>query len=86
MCRKIVLQIAQGTEDSGMPRVLGDRYSNGFFSTSRANKDGGELLLDNADYSTSSSPQWPKLYSLWEVRIQYLPLVQGSSTISGDST
>ena len=61
---KVVLQIAQGAEDCGMTRVFSDGYSDGFFSTSRADKDGGELLLDDADYSASSSPQWPRLYTL----------------------
>ena len=61
---KVVLQIAQGAEDCGMTRVFSDGYSDGFFSTSRANKDGGELLLDDADYSASSSPQWLRLSKL----------------------
>ncbi len=55
---KVVLQIAQGTEDSRMPCVLGNGYSNSLFSASRANKHSRELLLDDADYSSSSSPQW----------------------------
>jgi hypothetical protein len=59
---KVVLQIAQCAEDRGMSRVLCDGYSDCFFSTSRADKDGGELLLDDADYSASSSPQWLGLY------------------------
>src|SRR2546425_1076553 len=64
MSWKVILQIAQGTEDCGMPRVLSYGYPNSFFSTSRANKDGGELLLDYPDYSASSSPQWLRLYKL----------------------
>ena len=61
---KVVLKITKGTEDCGMPRVLSDGNSDGLFSTSRADKDGGELLFDNADYSASSSPQWLELYAL----------------------
>lgn len=64
MCWKIIFQIAEGTEDGCMSRILSDSYPNGFFSTSRANKHGGELLLDNTNYSTSSSPQWLRLYTL----------------------
>ena len=58
-----------------MPGIFGDGYSDRFFSTSRADKDSGEFLLDDADYSTSSSPQWLELYTVG-VRIQYLPLVR----------
>src|SRR2546427_527203 len=47
-----------------MPRILSNCYPDGFFSTSGANKHSGELLLNNADYSTSSSPQWLRLYTL----------------------
>jgi hypothetical protein len=47
-----------------MPCVLSDGYSDGLFSTSRADKHSGELLLDDADYSSSSSPQWLRLYKL----------------------
>ncbi len=61
---KVVLQITKGAEDRGVPRVLSDGYSDGLFSTPRADKDGGELLLDNADYSASSSPQRLELYKL----------------------
>ena len=61
---KVVLQIAQGTEHRGMPGIFGDGYSDRLFSTSRANKNRGEFLLDNTDYSSSSSPQWLKLYTL----------------------
>jgi len=55
--RKVVLQIAQSAKDGCMPSIFGDGYSDGFFSTSRADKHSGEFLLDDADYSTSSSPQ-----------------------------
>src|SRR6266571_6357768 len=60
-----------------MPRILRDSYSDSLFSTSRANEDRGEFLLDNTDYSSSSSPQWLRLYTTrLGVRIQYLPLVR----------
>ena len=61
---KVVLQIAKGAEDCGMPRVFSDGNSDGLFSASRADKDCGEFLLDDADYSASSSPQWLELYAL----------------------
>jgi len=61
---KVVLEIAQSTEDGCMPRILRDSYSDSLFSTSRANEDRGEFLLDNTDYSPSSSPQWLRLYTL----------------------
>ena len=64
MRRKVVLQIAQSTKDGRMPSIFGDGYSYRFFSTSRAYKHGGEFLLDNSDYSSSSSPQWLRLYTL----------------------
>src|SRR4029077_8174599 len=47
-----------------MPRILGDGYSDCFFPASRADKHSGELLLDDTDYSASSSPQWLELYTL----------------------
>jgi hypothetical protein len=47
-----------------MPRILSNCYPDGFFSTSGANKHGGEFLLNNADYSASSSPHWLRLYGL----------------------
>lgn len=58
---KVVLQIAKGAEDRSVPRVLSDGYSDGLLSTSRTNKDGGELLLDDANYSASSSPHCLRL-------------------------
>ncbi len=61
---KVVLQIAQGAENRSMSGVFSDGYSDGFFSTSRADKDGGELLLDDADYTASSSPQRLRLSKL----------------------
>ncbi len=42
---KVVLEIAQSTEDGCMPRILRDSYPNGLFSASRADKDSGELRL-----------------------------------------
>ena len=47
-----------------MPRVFSDGYPNGFFSASRADEHCGEFLLDDPDYSSSSSPQWLELYRL----------------------
>jgi len=47
-----------------MPRIFSDGYSDGLFSTSRADKDRGELFLNDADYSASSSPQWLRLSKL----------------------
>src|SRR5260370_27562304 len=45
-----------------MPRILSNCYPDGFLSTSGANKHSGEFLLNNADYSASSSPHWLRLY------------------------
>jgi hypothetical protein len=47
-----------------MPRILRDGKSDCFFSASRADEHGGEFLLNNADYSASSSPHWLRLYGL----------------------
>lgn len=64
MSRKVILQITESAEDRGVPRILSDRNSNRLFSASRADKYSGELLLDDAYYSASSSPQWLELYRL----------------------
>ena len=57
MRRKIVLKLAESAEHRSMTGLLVNRYSDGFFSASWAGEDCGEFLLDDSNYSASSSPQ-----------------------------
>ncbi len=63
-----------------MPRLLVNRYPNGFFAASRAGEYCGEFLFDDSNYSASSSPQSLTTLILKRGGSQYLPLVRGSST------
>jgi hypothetical protein len=54
---KIVLKLAKSTKHRSMTGLFVNRYSYSFFTTSRASEDCGEFLLDDSDYSASSSPQ-----------------------------
>jgi len=54
---KLVFQQAESAKNRGMASLLVNRYPNRFFTTSRACKDRGEFLLDDSNYSASSSPQ-----------------------------
>ena len=62
MCWKVVFQITEGAKDSSVPSIFSDSNSDCLFSASRADKYCGEFLLDDPDYSSSSSPQWLELY------------------------
>ena len=55
---KIVLKLAESTKHRSMTGLLVNRYSYSFFTTSWAGEDCGEFLLDDSNYSASSSPQF----------------------------
>ena len=54
---KLVLELAESAKNSRMTSLLVNRYPDSFFTASRTSKDCGELLLDDSNYSASSSPQ-----------------------------
>jgi len=54
---KLVLKLAESTENCGMSSLLVNRYPDSFFTASRAGEDCGEFLFDDSNYSASSSPQ-----------------------------
>src|SRR6267143_3225102 len=54
---KIVLKLAESTKHRSMTGLLVNRYSDSFFTASWAGEYSGEFLLDDSNYSTSSSPQ-----------------------------
>ena len=58
---KFVLKLAESTKHGSMTGLLVNRYSDGFFSASWAGEDCGEFLLDDSNYSASSSPQLKRL-------------------------
>src|SRR5438477_12935231 len=60
---KLVFELAESAENSGMAGLLVNRYPDGFFTASWASEDRGELLLDDSNYSASSSPQLKRLSS-----------------------
>jgi hypothetical protein len=67
---KIILELTESAENRGMSSLLVDRYPDRFFTASRAGEDSGEFLLDNSNYSASSSPQPLTTHSLtWEESI-----------------
>src|SRR5437870_12551559 len=78
MSRKLVFELAESAKNSRMTGLLVNRYPDGFFAASWAGEDCGKFLLDNSNYSASSSPQPKRLSSSWGWS-QYLPLVRGSS-------
>jgi hypothetical protein len=53
--RKIVLQVAESTEDCRVSCVFRDGDSNCFFTASWTNKNSREFLLNDANYPASSS-------------------------------
>jgi len=61
MSWKLVLELAESAENTSMSSLLVNRYSDGFFTASGAGEDCGEFLLDNSNYSASSSPQLKRL-------------------------
>ena len=73
MSRKLVFELAESAKNSRMTGLLVNRYPDGFFAASWAGEDCGKFLLDNSNYSASSSPQPKRLSSSlgWS---QYLPL------------
>ena len=54
---KLVFELAQSAKNSRMTGLLVNRYPDGFFAASWAGEDCGEFLLDDSNYSASSSPQ-----------------------------
>ena len=54
---KLVLELAERAENCRVTGLLVNRYPDGFFTASRTGKDCGKLLLDDSNYSASSSPQ-----------------------------
>ena len=58
---KLVFQQAESAKNRGIASLLVNRYSDGFFTASWAGEDCGEFLLDNSNYSASSSPQLKRL-------------------------
>ena len=60
---KLVLELAESAQNSRMTSLLVNRHPDGFFTASWAGKDCGELLLDDSNYSASSSPQPKRLSS-----------------------
>ena len=58
---KLVLKLAESTENCGMSSLLVNRYPDSFFTASRAGEDCGEFLFDDSNYSASSSPQLKRL-------------------------
>jgi hypothetical protein len=54
---KLVFELAESAENCRVTGLLVNRYPDGFFTASRTGKDCGELLLDDSNYSASSSPQ-----------------------------
>src|SRR5437899_3841771 len=54
---KLVLELAESAENRGMSSLLVNRHPDSFFTAPRASEDCGELLLDDSNYSASSSPQ-----------------------------
>ena len=75
MSWKLVLELAESTENRGITCLLVNRHPDRFFTTSRTGEDGGEFLLDDPHYSASSSPQPLTTLVLQEGGSQYLPLV-----------
>ena len=57
MGRKIVFELAEGTENGCVSSLLVNGYPDSFFTASRAGEDCREFLLDYSNYSASSSPQ-----------------------------
>src|SRR6058998_178027 len=60
---KLVLELAESAQNSRMTSLLVNRHPDGFFAASWAGKDCGEFLLDDSNYSASSSPQPKRLSS-----------------------
>ena len=58
---KLVLELAESAENRGMSSLLVNRHPDSFFTASRAGEDCGEFLLDDSNYSASSSPQLKRL-------------------------
>ena len=54
---KLVLELAESAENRGMSSLLVNGDPDGFFTASWAGEDCGEFLLDDSNYSASSSPQ-----------------------------
>ena len=54
---KLVFKLAKSAENCRVTGLLVNRYPDGFFTASRTGKDCGKLLLDDSNYSASSSPQ-----------------------------
>jgi len=61
MSWKLVFELAESAENSGMASLLVNRYPDGFFTASWASEDCGEFLFDDSNYSASSSPQLKRL-------------------------
>src|SRR2546425_12949097 len=60
---KIIFELAESAENCRMPSLLVNRHPDSFFAASWAGEDCGELLLDDSNYSASSSPQPKRLSS-----------------------
>jgi hypothetical protein len=58
---ELVFELAESAENRGMASLLVNRYPDSFFTASRAGEDCGEFLLDDSNYSASSSPQLKRL-------------------------
>ena len=60
---KLIFELAESAKNSRMTSLLVNRHPDGFFAASWAGKDCGEFLLDDSNYSASSSPQPKRLSS-----------------------
>jgi hypothetical protein len=58
---KIILELAESAENRGMSSLLVNGYPDSFFAAPWAGEDCGEFLLDDPNYSASSSPQPKRL-------------------------
>ena len=58
---ELVFELAESAENRGMASLLVNRHPDSFFTASRAGEDCGEFLLDDSNYSASSSPQLKRL-------------------------
>src|SRR3989442_13982426 len=57
MSWKLVFELAESAENRGMASLLVNRYPDSFLTAPRAGEDCGEFLLDDSNYSASSSTQ-----------------------------
>ena len=58
---KLVFELAESAENRGMSSLLVNCHPDSFFTASRTGEDCGEFLLDDSNYSASSSPQLKRL-------------------------